>query len=580
VEKIKRDRDWVRLRIEWAQSGLPLNVWLRRHGIPYATGKRYIRVKLRDEYLRGISTAGTTFEKKLPGLKEKLESGSRAQFLSGLSGILEDIVVESHHGFLDKIAVRSNLRPAELGRLTITAAEQLRAIKNELDGIPQAGERCEWPLLRDFDPHWYQRDFVLDLPSTLAKRGEDVFILAFIAGIGAGKTRCGAEKFGKLCELNRGIPMAVYAPTYRMLEDITKREFIEACARKGIPFQNRPSDDTVILWGDTTIMFRSMDRPDRLRGVEVGAAWIDEPLQMTTREAFDVIAGRVRAPQAKERCILVTGTSDGFGWGYDVLVVEAKKNRVKVYHGATKENTALPPGYYEGLRGLYDAKLALQELEGQWVDVSTGRAYYSFDRTVHVLPEAKVRYNPAVPLILMVDFNVKPMHWVVGHTYPHNGDEISYMIDELYLDQSTSTMEVAEEFVRRYGKHKTGILVYGDATGHHRHTAATRTDYEIINDVFAARRVVNTEQHIGNSNPLQSERVKDVNARFQDARRGIHLYISDRCSQLIQDFERQGFVPGTMQLDKSDPLRGHGSDAVGYYVNREHAIRRMRVKRS
>jgi hypothetical protein len=290
--------------------------------------------------------------------------------------------------------------------------------------------------------------------------------------------------------------------------------------------------------------------------------------------------GRIRDENAKEACLLFTSTPDRnmpFGWAYDVLVKNAIKNKVRMYSGNTRDNDSLAEGTYERLLALYDPKLALLELGGEFIDVARGRAYYSFNRATHVKPAARMPYNRDLPLILMVDFNTNPMHWVVGQSYPVGGDEATYLIDEIYIN-TTSTEEAAREFCDRYGKHTTGIMLYGDAAGNQRHTAATYTDYAIIEAAFKARNVYGFDKRVGKSNPLHSERIKDVNARFLDARGNIHLYISEKCEHVIEDFERQGVKPGTMQLDKTNLLIGHGSDAVGYYVNREHSLRQVSVK--
>lgn len=571
-------RDWDRLRLEWASSGLTVAKFARSKGLPYSTTKRQIDAKKRDAYLEAAKPEETEFRKGIESLQARIGDVDRAVHLRGVQDIVRDIFLEACDAYFRVIRANAYLRPAEVGRLALTAGEQLREIRREIENFPSKDELVEWPLLRGFDPLPGQRDFVLDFPSTLRIRGEDIFIQAFVAGIGAGKTRSGAEKWGKYCELNRGTPLGVYGPTYRMLEDVTKREFIEACVRKQIPFIHKPSEDTVTLWGDTEVQFRSMEKPDRLRGPNLAAAWIDEPFQVPSREAFDIIAGRVRHPGARERGIMMTGTADGFNWGYDVCVVDAIKNKVKVYTGKTSDNIHLPPGFFDYLVGLYDKQLALQELAGQFVNVWTGRAYYEFTRDVHVVPEKKLELNPDLPIILCCDFNVVPMHWVIAQSYRTNGDETTYCLDEIFLERSSSTAETAREFVERYGKHRAGVRIYGDAAGQHKNsTAATRTDYEILEEALEVAQMFGVERNIGASNPLHSERVQDVNARFRNARGKIHLYVSDRCRHLIQDFERQGFVPGTKQLDKSDPQIGHGADAVGYYVNREHAIRRMRA---
>lgn len=571
------------MRLEYARSGLELRAWCDACGIPYKSAQRHISAKKRDEYLAQdgrASRSAEEFTKRLESLRPKLASTEHAEYLDGLQEILTGLLLDTHQAFLDKIAKRENLRPAELGRLTLATIESLGKVHNDIRGTGTPDMLVEWPLLRGYEPKWYQRDFLLDWPSNLKKRGIEAFIFAFVAGIGTGKTKTGARKFGKLLELNRGIPHGMYAPTYRMLQDATKRTFLEACMETGIPFENIPSQHTIRLWGDTDVLCFSMDNPDHARGPNLGGAWIDEGAQQPTQEAFDVIMGRIRDERANELCLIFTSTPDRnqpFGWAYDVLVKQAIKNKVRMYHGNTRDNDSLADGTYDRLMALYDEKLAMLELGGEFVDVALGRAYYAFDRTRHVMHSLKIRYNPQLPLILMVDFNVNPMHWVVGQSYPHKDGEITYLIDELYL-QTTSTEEATREFCDRYGKHATGILLYGDAAGNQRHSNATMTDYAIIESVLEARGVIGLDRHVGKSNPLHSERIKDVNARLRDARGNIHLYISEKCEHVIEDFVRQGVKPGTMQLDKTDPLIGHGSDAVGYYINREHSLRQVQVK--
>ena len=581
----RADYDWDKLRLEWALSGKKLRRFCHDKQVNYSTALKHIDCRKRDEIIAAAHDPAhikpeVRFKDDLDRLRDRLTGEDRPQFLAAAAEIVREVMLESHGAFLGGVQDRVYIRPAEMARVTLNATEQLRAINSELQGVAPFEDREGFPILRGFEPHWYQRDFVFDWPSNLATRGLDTFIMAMVAGIGTGKTKCGARKMGKLCELNRGLPHGVYAPTYRMLEDATKREFLAACSETGIQYRHMPSQNIVELWGDTPVFFRSMDNPDHLRGPTLAAAWIDEALQMPTREAFDVIMGRLRHPDTRERCVIFTGTPDlsnAFNWAYDILVKDGVKNRVRMYSGRTRDNISLAKGVFDFLETLYDAKVAKLELEGQFIDVAHGRAYYNFSRVTHVLPAGKMRHNPEVPLILMVDFNVHPMHWVIGQSYPVRGDEVTYIFDELYV-QTTSTEETAREFCDRYGKHRAGIKVYGDAAGRQRHTSATRTDYEIINQIFEARGVQNVELHVGKSNPMHGERVKDVNARLRDAKDNIHLYILESCAHVIEDFERQGVKPGTMQLDKTNLLVGHGSDAVGYYVNREHALRRMKVK--
>ena len=73
-------------------------------------------------------------------------------------------------------------------------------------------------------------------------------------------------------------------------------------------------------------------------------------------------------------------------------------------------------------------------------------------------------------------------------------------------------------------------------------------------------------------------RVNAVNSRLFTHSRQRRLLIDPKCQRLIIDFERvcwKSDSQGNLQkdLDKSEILRTHLSDAVGYWVVREHPLR-------
>lgn len=570
----RKDRskyDWAVIRSKYQTSGLSLAEFCRREKLPYSTARRNIPKDERQQIRADVERRANELKDRLWKELAAEEAKKYVATLRVSSSMIEDIMLEAHAAFGRSVdGVHRN--PDALARVAITASQELRNINRELQGIPSDDEDWSWPLTKGFWPHDYQRDFVFDLPSVT---GAEIF--AFIGGIRSGKTRCGAEKFLDLAWRNKGRQLAVFAPTYRMLQDVTKPMLFNVLADKDVSYQYNRTDNSIVLFGDTKILFRSMDDPDKIRGIEICVAWCDEIAQLKDEEAFNIIQGRLSDAHAEEVCMIITTTPNGFNWLYEKLVLDASKNRAKVYHARTEDNIALPDRFVDQVKRVFDAKLAQQELGGEWVDVFKGKAYWSFQRKVHILPKKKVPYRPDLPLLLMCDFNVSPMAWEVGQSIPYNGDEITYIIDELHIDTADTT-QTALEFVRRWKHHKSGVYVYGDAAGRHRHTSATRTDYEIIRETFKTHHIHGVTIKVGRSNPLHEERVKDVNARLRDAFGNVYLYISEECEALARDFDRSGFIPGTRQLDKSDPLVGHASDAVGYYINTEHAIRRIRVR--
>jgi phage terminase large subunit len=70
------------------------------------------------------------------------------------------------------------------------------------------------------------------------------------------------------------------------------------------------------------------------------------------------------------------------------------------------------------------------------------------------------------------------------------------------------------------------------------------------------------------------DRINCVNARLCNSLRERRLLIDPRCRQLIRDLEQVSWKTDAngnplVELDKSDPMRTHTSDALGYYVASE-----------
>jgi len=580
----KPKRNWTYWKIRFAQeckrnSKLTVEKFCEQFELNYTTAKRYIKKKDNAKLLKKLDHEITEIDAFCDMLREVRTEDDAKRYLSALRQSLElteSIMVDSVREFKKGIALGEGLPPGEAGRLALDAAERLRKVALELQGAPADDEDFGWPLTKRFWPHWYQRDFVFDFPSTLKKQGKEAFIFAFIGGIRSGKTFSGAQKFGELCWRNRGCTLAVYAPTYRMLEDATKKTFLEVLHDKGISYHYNKSENKIILFGDTTVLFRSMDDPEHLRGPTLAGAWIDEGGQMKTDAAFRVIQGRVSDPAGEELCILVTTTPDGLGWLYDILVEEKEKHHVVEYHARTDWNHTLPQGYFDRLDSSFDERYAKQELGGEWIDIFAGQAYWNFSRTKHIIKGDRP-YDRALPLIIMFDLNVDPMCWNIGQAYNEGKIRITKILDEIHL-RSAATEHAAKEFAKRYRGHKAGVIIYGDSTCRHRSTKTTRTDYEIIMSTLKEKKFNNVEMRIGKNNPRVTDRIAAHNAQLLDLKGRVHLFIHESCTYTIRDYEKVAIKPGTRDLDKtSDPSLTHHTDAIGYYIAKEFPVRGIKV---
>lgn len=213
-------------------------------------------------------------------------------------------------------------------------------------------------------------------------------IVLFNGGRGSGKTTAGAiQAIMEALEYQPGERGVVLAPTYPMLEDATMYELFNWLPRQYIAEYNR-TRHVLRLANGSEIAFRSADKPDTLRGPNRAWAWLDEPRNLRTREAFDIVMAQLRPA----RKMWLTSTPGGmFHWMYKVFVEDPLPNS-KAITVKTTDNPYLPEDFENTLRTQYTGNFAAQELDALWVSFE-GLIYPEFDPTLNVTPAAD--YDPA-----------------------------------------------------------------------------------------------------------------------------------------------------------------------------------------
>lgn len=181
----------------------------------------------------------------------------------------------------------------------------------------------------------------------------------FCGGVGAGKTYAGCIE---VINQPRGTLGIVVAPTYVMLKDSTLRTFMERYENSGLIKSFNKTDMTMTLKGDRTILWRSGDKPDKIRGISAGWAWLDEAAYCD-EEVYKVVLGRLRRRPGR---LWMTTTPNGKNnWVYRLV----QSRNVTVTYASTKTNRYNPDFYVETLLASYDEKHAAQEVEGLFVDL-------------------------------------------------------------------------------------------------------------------------------------------------------------------------------------------------------------------
>ncbi len=398
------------------------------------------------------------------------------------------------------------------------------------------------------------------LPSQARFHASAARFKGFSGPIGSGKSQALCQEAIKLAYLNPGRIGLLGAPTYPMLRDATQSTLLDILERNKIPFEHNKAENTLVLKETRSrILFRPVDEFDRLRGTNLAWFGLDE-LTYTHEEAWVILEGRLRDPQAQRLCGFAGWTPKGFDWvyrrfvhervdGYEVVLAQPFEN---------KHLLARIPDFYDRLKRSYDEKFYAQEVLGTYLSLTAGLVYHGFRREENV---AELKRDPFRPLLWALDFNVTPMSSIVAQV---SGVTVR-VLDEIVIERAT-TENACEEFHSRFPHHASGMCVYGDASGARMQTSGT-TDYNIVRDFFRRAGYRELKYRVPRTNPLVRERVGLVNAKLKPASGGAELIVDPKCQGLIRDFEQVTYKPDTGVIDKDrDPKRTHLSDALGYLV--------------
>lgn len=413
------------------------------------------------------------------------------------------------------------------------------------EGIPETEELC------------WKHQF---LPSQAKFHGSAARFKGFSGPVGSGKSAALCVEALRQCYTNPGRQGVLAAPTLSMLRDATLSSLFETLDEHDIPYELRKADGELTLTGpDSTMLLRSLDEPERLRGTNLAWFGVDE-LSYSREEAWMRLEARLRDPQALRLCGFGVWTPQGHDWlykrflqkpvtGYDCVRAQPFENRFIL------DRT---PDYYERLENSYDPKFYRQEVLGEYLNSRADRVYHCFNRAIHLVRQA---YDPHKKLLWALDFNVSPMSSVVLQW----AQQRLIAIDEIVLERAT-TEEACQEFENRYQGHAAGVDIFGDANGRTMHTTGL-SDYSMLQNSLYRAGFRNITIRVPRGNPAVLNRVQKVNAMLTNANGEVRLEVDGRCVELVKDFEEVLFKPESGIVDKArDPRRTHASDALGYAI--------------
>lgn len=398
------------------------------------------------------------------------------------------------------------------------------------------------------------------LPSQSRFQAAAARFKGFSGPVGSGKSAALCFEALKLSYMNRGRQGVLAAPTYSMLRDATLAGLFAALEECDVEFDLKKSDGELLMKApDSTVLLRSLDEPERLRGTNLAWFGIDE-LSYTREEAWLRLEARLRDPNSEKLCGFGVWTPQGHGWLYKRFIHEPVPG-YECVRAQPFENRYLldkTPDYYERLESSYDPRFYRQEVLGEYLNSRADRVYHCFNPAVHQVRHA---YDARKPLMWSLDFNVAPMTSVLLQW--DNGRLA--VVDEIVLERAT-TEEACMEFENRYKGHVAPLEIFGDASGKNMHTTGT-SDYTMLQSYLYRAGFRHVKLRVPTKNPPVLNRVQKVNALLTNALGEVRLEVDPHCEELIRDFEEVMFKPETGVVDKvRDPQRTHASDALGYAI--------------
>jgi PBSX family phage terminase large subunit len=360
---------------------------------------------------------------------------------------------------------------------------------------------------------------------------------AFIGGVGSGKTYFGSLWATDQTLYKPGDGMIV-APTYRMLEDVSLRAYLDMLDSLNRPY-NHVKRRQCIETDSGITYFRSAEHPDRLRGPNLSWLWGDEAA-LWREGVWKVLIGRLRLNDARA---LLTTTPSGFNWLYHYWI-ELANDVYGMITASTRENKYLDEDFVENLEASYTEEFAEQEIEGKFVTFE-GLVYseFSHDQKNGNLREFDI--DPSWQRVRAIDF---------GYTNPFvclwgavDDDGRLWIYDEYYQR-------------RRLISEHAGVIKDTDR-GEFRWTVA---DWDAQDRAELEKAGVPTQK-------AQKEimtGIQKVKARLKRQADGMpRLIIHQRCVNLLKEFSSYRWNPKS-KGGKEEPIKelDHAMDALRYMV--------------
>ena len=181
------------------------------------------------------------------------------------------------------------------------------------------------------------------------------------------------------------------APSYRMAKQIVWEDLKDMLREKNWIKKINESELTIVLVNSSTIMLRSVDNPDSIRGLGLDHIVIDEAADVNKlEEAWNAVLRPCLSD--REGSAMIISSPKGRGYLYDLYQNEQRLPDWKSWQYTTIQGGIVSEEEIQTARAQLDERTFKQEYLAQWVDYSGGLIFgYKLTKQLGTFVEGK--YN-------------------------------------------------------------------------------------------------------------------------------------------------------------------------------------------
>ncbi len=384
----------------------------------------------------------------------------------------------------------------------------------------------------------------------------DISYLFLIGGFGAGKSfsdvALAAFLYNEYKDCSEPVTIGLFGVTIKLLRQTVIADLEKLFDQGGIQYKDN-SQAGILKVGNVTFIYLAMQNPDDIYAYNFHCAICDEIDEIPADRVMSIVKAvqercRKTMPESKHiksrsPFICFTTTAQGLRGTYQLIKYfqNEKIPYIKI-RARTQDNTSLDPRQLQNLRALYTEDERRAFLDGEFVNLTTGRVYAMFNTAKHKYMAFPIKNTDII--YVGQDFN-KGFNAAV--VVIQRGDTL-YAAAEYHWDYVGQAARLLREY---YPENR--IIMIPDASGK-----------EIMSGFVEEFEKHGIEIFWNNVNPSITERITAINKAFWFNK----LFVFPCCQKLLLGLETRDFNPNT-----GDPRKGQGKEALDHHCDAfEYAV--------